>query len=235
MAIITTPITGNDVTTVDFEDIVSFDGEEFGFKAGQPYAGVGLRISAALVVSTANLSSSSGGVAIRSGTVYDFGALNSFDLIFSVPQKAVGFYYRDLLATSIQVKAYDNNIDLNLIEEGEFQAGEGYAGFVHGKADIGVIRVFSPHETIQDAFESRFYMDDLSFSTTWWLQNVSIIRQLAWAWTIFIGGILMTPIGPICIACNVPIGDFWIRSLGIATFVLGGIGGASEVTRRRAR
>src|SRR5438093_6539479 len=129
MATITTPnaLKGYAVTIVDFENIANLDGEEFGFLAGQPYAILGLSFSAALVNSTANLNSSSAGVGVRSASIYSVGYENFLSWQFSVPQKAVGFFYRDLLATSVKVRAYDTTH--SLVEEGMFQAGDGYAGF----------------------------------------------------------------------------------------------------------
>src|SRR4029450_10464337 len=130
MATITTPdaLKGYAVTTVDFEDIASLNGKEFGFQAGQPYGMLGLSFDAGTVDSTANLNSASGSVGVRSDIISTAGNENFLGWQFSIPQKAVGFFYRDLLATSVKMQAYDTN--LNLIEEGTFQGGEGYAGFI---------------------------------------------------------------------------------------------------------
>lgn len=55
--------------------------------------------------------------------------------------------------------------------------------------------------------------------------------RLAWAWTILIGYILVTPIGPLCIACATPLSDFCVRLLGISVLVLGGVGLLHEIRR----
>ena len=235
MATITTPdaLTGYTVTTVNFENIASHDGESFGFQAGQPYANIGLSFWAAIVSSTANLNSSSGGVGLSSAAVYDAGYQNSMHWRFSVPQKAIGFFYRDVLATSVKLSAFSANN--SIIEEGVFQGGEGYAGFIRDIADIQSIQITSPHHTVLEAYESRTFIDDLSFVTTWWWRNRLMVLRLTWIWTILIGYILLTPIGPICIVCDSPIGSFWSRFLGISMLVLGGIGLWGELTGRRAR
>jgi len=54
---------------------------------------------------------------------------------------------------------------------------------------------------------------------------------LAWAWTILIGALLITPIGPICIACGhmlIPNQDI---VLGAISIVLGLAGLATVVNR----
>ena len=235
MATITTPdaLTFFNVTTVDFENIASHDGEDFGFQVGQPYANIGLSLLSAVVSSRANLNSSSGGVGVQSAAIYDAGYRNSISCHFSVPQKAVGFFYRDVRATSFHVLAY--SADSSLLEEGAFQVGAGYAGFIRKRADIDWIQIMAPHDTIADAIESRAFIDDLSFATTGRWRIPFIIRPLTWIWTILIGYILLTPIGPICIVCDSPIGSFWSRFLGVSMLVLGGIGLWGELTGRRAR
>jgi len=150
-------------TTVSFEDIASLDGDEFGYKAGQPYANLGLTFHAAVVAAKAQLSSTSGGVAARSATIYTQGLQNSLFWTFLTPQRAVGFYYRDTKATSLTVGALDAS--WNLLEEASFAGGEGYAGFARDSADIVGIRTLAPHSSFQDADQSRTYVDDLSFAS----------------------------------------------------------------------
>jgi len=150
-------------TTVSFEDIGSLDGEEFGFKARQPYMNLGLTFHAALVTAKAQLSSASGGVAVRSATIYVPGLQNSLSFRFATPQRAVGFYYRDTRATSLTVRALDALE--NPLEEATFPAGEGYAGFVRERADIVSIQMLAPHPSFDAADQSRTYLDDLSFAS----------------------------------------------------------------------
>lgn len=61
-----------------------------------------------------------------------------------------------------------------------------------------------------------------------------IIRYLAWAWMIIVGGLLVTPGGVFCIACgqvvNAPgyIGQTAVLGVGVAAIVLGLFGIATE-------
>jgi hypothetical protein len=164
MSAITSPqaLHNYDITTVDFENIANLDGEEFGFQAGQPYANLVL-FHAAIVQANANLNSSSGGVAVRSGTVYVPGNSNSLWWRFPVPQLAVGFFYKDAEAKSVDVLAFD--VDFNLIERDTFPGGQGFAGIIRPKAEIGNIQILAPHETTESAFGSRTLIDDLSFAS----------------------------------------------------------------------
>jgi hypothetical protein len=172
MAAITTPgaLAGFLLTKVTFENLAGLDGQEFGFQAGQPYANLGLMIGAAAVAANANLASSSGGVAIRSETVYVEGNSNSLWLQFSSAQRAVGFYYRDSLATSVTLVARDANY--NLVEQDTFPGGAGYAGLIRPNPDIAWVQVLAPHTSVDDAFQSRFYLDDLSFA-----RNVLVVPE----------------------------------------------------------
>src|ERR1700730_6935488 len=235
MTTITTPdaLKGYTLTTVNFENIAALDGQEFGFGAGQPYTSIGLSFSPGIVDSTANLNSSSGHVGVRSDIIYTVENQNFLRWQFSTPQKAVGFFYRDLLATSVKTQAFD--INQNVVEQGTFTRGNGYAGFVRDNADIAVIVVLAPHNTFDDASTSRTFIDDLSFSTTRWYWWWVYIRRYTWVWMILIGYILLTPIGPLCIVCDHPISVFWVRFLGRITLVFGAIGLWGEVTRPRTR
>jgi hypothetical protein len=234
MTVITTPdaLIGYDVTKVNFEDISALDGEELGFGAGQPYSSIGLIFTPAIVDATANLNSGSSGIGIRSATVYDQGYQNFLRWQFSTEQTAVGFFYRDLLATIVTVRAYDN--DGNLVEEGTFESGEGYAGFIRNNADILTIEIFSPHSTVESAFQSRTYIDDLSFTTTRFKTRDTFIKWLIWAWMILIGSILITPVGPFCIACRIPLGDTSVRVMGVITLILGLLGLMRGISKGRS-
>jgi hypothetical protein len=164
MSAITTPnaLDNYQTTTVDFENLGSLDGEEFGFNAGQPYANLGLFLYSGSVSANANLASVSGRIAARSGTIYTGQNSNSLGWRFSTPQIAVGFFYKDTAAKSFMVRAYD--INHNVIEEDTFPAGQGYAGIIRPKADIGEIQTLAPHDTTQIASDSRTFIDDLSFA-----------------------------------------------------------------------
>jgi hypothetical protein len=62
-----------------------------------------------------------------------------------------------------------------------------------------------------------------------------IIRYLAWAWLIIIGGIIIVPIGPpICIACGIALTPI-DYVLGIVSIVLGVLGFISESRATVAR
>jgi hypothetical protein len=213
------------LTTLDFEDIAHLDQLEFAFGAGQPYQASGLGLHYCSVNATANMNSTSGHVGVKSGTVWVNGNSNLIELDFSIPQKAVGFYYRDVLGTTFKVQIFDPN--QVLLEENTFPVPEGYAGFRRGKAEIGRVVILSPHNTPDEAYGSRTNIDDLSFSTTWmWRLRPHLfpIMRWAWLWLIFAGYILITPIGPICIVCDSPLSSGVTRALGILTLLLGGLG-----------
>jgi hypothetical protein len=237
MATISSPtaLDGYLVRKVDFEGIAGKDGEEFGFAAGQPYQGIGLKIFAASVSSGAGLNSPSKGVAARSEAIYAGEHGNALFLRFSTPQQAVGLFYRDTLATSVRLRAAGDGG--NTLEEGVFQAGEGYAGFVRDQPDITEITVYSPHATYAAAASSRTYVDDLAFAQRGkgWLRFPTrpTLLRLTWAWTILVGYILLTPVGPLCIVCASPIAVSWTRLLGLGALVLGGLALWSGLTRDR--
>jgi hypothetical protein len=52
--------------------------------------------------------------------------------------------------------------------------------------------------------------------------TVPIVRY-TWLWTILIGYILITPIGPLCIVCGDPLSGVVVRALGLITMALGGV------------
>jgi len=47
------------------------------------------------------------------------------------------------------------------------------------------------------------------------------MRYLTWAWLIIIGYIMITPLGPICIACGQPISKTTLMVLGGISILLG--------------
>jgi hypothetical protein len=59
------------------------------------------------------------------------------------------------------VKAFDSNEIL--LEEDVFHDGEGYAGVMRRRAEIGIVRIVAKIETPNAAENSCFYIDDLSF------------------------------------------------------------------------
>jgi hypothetical protein len=50
-----------------------------------------------------------------------------------------------------------------VLEEDVFHDGEGYAGMIRAKAEIGIVRIGARTETSRIAEDSFFYIDDLSF------------------------------------------------------------------------
>src|SRR5260370_16001374 len=209
-------LSGYLLTTVDFESIADLDGKEFGFGAGQPYASLGLSFSAAIVSANANLNGTSGGVAIRSAAIYAEQFQNALFIRFSTAQEAFGFFYRDARASSFRVKALDAK-GVNL-EEAIFATPSGFAGIIRPQADVFNVTILAPHNSFDDADQSRTFIDDLSFATTKrrWIPPLIFV---AWLWMILIGVILITPIGPLCIVCGNPIGAFTTRALGLVTIV----------------
>jgi hypothetical protein len=148
------------ITTLTFEDLASRDGEELG-AASDPYAVIGLTISKAVVKANANMNSSSRGVALKSTRFPPETSQNQIDLRFAKPQGGFGFFYRTPWATSLTVKVLDSLE--TVLEEDVFHDGEGYAGMIRAKAEIGIVRILARSETLSIAEDPLFYIDDLSF------------------------------------------------------------------------
>ena len=148
------------ITTLTLEDLTSCDGEELG-TASNPYAVIGLIISKAIVKANANLNSSSRGVALKSTRFPPETGQNQIDLRFAKPQGGFGFFYRAPRATSLLVKVLDAHE--TVLEEHGFHDGEGYAGVVRARAEIGIVRIVARSETLSITEDSSFYIDDLSF------------------------------------------------------------------------
>ena len=151
-------------TTVTFEDLAGVNEEQFGFGAGQPYINLGLTMGNQIVTVGANLGSMSGGIAVRSATVYTADNLNYQMLRFSSLQQGIGFYFRDNLATSVTIEACGQLG--NPLESFTLPASTTtrYGGFLRLNADIHEIDIRAPHLTVDDAFQSRTFVDDLSFT-----------------------------------------------------------------------
>jgi hypothetical protein len=145
------------ITTLTFEDLASCDGEELG-SAIDPYAVIGLTISKAVVKASANLNSSSRGVALKSTHFQPETGQNGIDLRFAKPQGGFGFFYR---ATSLTVKVLDCHE--TMLEEELFPDGEGYAGMIRARAEIAIVRMVAGNEALRIAEDASFYIDDLSF------------------------------------------------------------------------
>ena len=148
------------ITTLTFEDLASRDGEELG-AASDPYAVIGLTISKAVVKANANMNSSSRGVALKSTRFPPETSQNQIDLRFAKPQGGFGFFYRTPWATSLTVKVLDSLE--TVLEEDVFHDGEGYAGMIRAKAEIGIVRILARSETLSISEDPLFYIDDLSF------------------------------------------------------------------------
>jgi hypothetical protein len=147
-------------TTLSFEDQGSNVGEEFNFGAGQPYSAFGLELFGCSVANV-NIGSTSGSISVRSDIVYSGGSENNCSLAFSAGQRGVGFFYQDKTASSIRVMAF--GINGEVLETTTLPGGAGYTGFLRSAADIFKVRTFAPHETAEAAFDSRTYIDDLTF------------------------------------------------------------------------
>jgi hypothetical protein len=148
------------ITTLTFEDLASLDGEEIGV-AINPYAVIGLTISKAVVKANANVNSSSRGVALKSTRFPLETSRNQIDLRFAKPQGGFGLFYRAPRAASLTVKVLDSHE--GVLEEDLFHDGEGYAGVIRAKAEIGMVRIVARSESLSLAEDSLFYIDDLSF------------------------------------------------------------------------
>ena len=148
------------VTTLTFEELASLNGRELG-AANNPYAVIGLTISKAVVQADANVNSTSRGVALKSTRFRPDTDQNQIDLHFAKPQGGFGFFYRAPGATSLTVKVFDS--DEIELEEAVFSDGEGYAGMIRTRAEIGIVRIVARSETLSIAEDSFFYIDDLSF------------------------------------------------------------------------
>ena len=160
-AIVTPDVLGRfRITTLTFEDLASFDGEELG-AAIDPYAVIGLTISKAVVKANANVNSSSRGVALKSARFPPERSQNQIDLRFAKPQGGFGFFYRAPRATSLTVTVLDSHE--TVLEEDVFHDGEGYAGMIRARTEIRIIRIVARSETLSIAEDSFFYIDDLSF------------------------------------------------------------------------
>ena len=147
-------------TTLTFEDLASCDGQELG-AASDPYAVIGLTISKAVVKANANVNSSSRGVALKSTRFPPETGQNQIDLRFATPQGGFGFFYRAPRATSLSIKVLDSHE--TMLEEHAFHDGEGYAGTIRSRAEIGIVRIMARSKTLGSAEDSSFYIDDLSF------------------------------------------------------------------------
>ena len=148
------------ITTLTFEDLASLDGEELGV-ASDPYAVIGLTISKAVVKANANVNSSSRGVALKSTRFPPETSKNQIDLRFANPQRGFGFFYRAPRGTSLTVKLLDSHEAV--LEEDVYHDGEGYAGMIRARPEIGIVRIVARSETLSIAEDAFFYIDDLSF------------------------------------------------------------------------
>jgi hypothetical protein len=50
-----------------------------------------------------------------------------------------------------------------VLEEDVFHDGEGYAGVIRAKAEIGIVRIVARSESLSLAEDSLFYIDEFSF------------------------------------------------------------------------
>src|SRR6516164_381247 len=148
------------ITTLTFEELANLDSKELG-AAESPYTVIGLTISKAVVQADVNVNSTSRGVALKSTYFPPETSQNQIDLRFAKPQGGFGFFYRTPWATSLTVKVLDSLE--TVLEEDVFHDGEGYAGMIRAKAEIGIVRILARSETLSIAEDPLFYIDDLSF------------------------------------------------------------------------
>lgn len=148
------------ITTLTFEDLASFDGQELG-SAANPYAMIGLTISTAVVKANANVNSSSRGVALKSMAFPPGTTQNQIDLRFAIPQGGFGFFFRAPQGASLTVKVLDSLE--TVLEEDVFHEREGYAGMIRAKSEIEIVRIFAVSEAFSIGDDSVFYIDDVSF------------------------------------------------------------------------
>ena len=143
-----------------FEDLASCDGEELG-AVSDPYAVIGLTISKAVVKANANVNSSSRGVALKSMRSPPETGQDQIDFRFAKPQGGFGLFYRSPRGTSLTVEVLDSQE--TVLEEDVFPDGEGYAGMIRSRAEIGIVRIVARSEMLSSPEDSSFYIDDLSF------------------------------------------------------------------------
>jgi hypothetical protein len=162
-------LAGLETITLPFEDLAGFGGEQFGFGVGQPYASAGLFMGHQVVVEDTDIGGASGGISLRNASVYSglesSWGLNLQYIAFNSGQRGIGFYLRDALADSVTVDAYD--VDHNLIESVFLPPSDStrYVGFLREAADIVWVEVLAPHATVDEAFASPTFIDDLSFGS----------------------------------------------------------------------
>jgi hypothetical protein len=120
-----------------------------------------LTISNALVKATANLNSSSRGVALESKRSIPVANQMRIDLYFAKPQRGFGFFYRVPRSSSPTVEALDHNG--TILERNLFQANEGYAGIIRARAEIGIVKIIAKVDRLDLAENSCLCIDDLTF------------------------------------------------------------------------
>jgi hypothetical protein len=107
---------------------------------------------------------------------------------------------------------------------------------------------FAPDGTLYGASDELYRVDTSNGATTLVgsggytdLRGIEFLKESsgglripkirwAWLWTILIGGILITPIGPICIVCGDPLSDLAVRFLGGITVAVGALGLLNELS-----
>jgi hypothetical protein len=82
---------------------------------------------------------------------------------------------------------------------------------------------------------SGSYSDSRGIAFRYDRSSGSKFPHWAWLWLILVGYILVTPIGPLCIACTTPLSGLWIRLLGISVILVSAIGLWGEIKRSQNR
>jgi hypothetical protein len=174
-----------DATTIDFENLAGQEGQQFGFAVGQPYASFGLTMGYQIVKNpNPDMGSKSKDLAAQSATVYELGYSNYQWFSFTSGQSAIGFFYQDLLATSISISALDKSE--SELESITLKGGSGYIGFLRDTPDIFKIQISAPHNSVQEAYDSRTFIDDLSFTA----QSPTSVPEASSALSIVVLGFL---------------------------------------------
>jgi hypothetical protein len=223
---------GYSLTTIDFEEFSGFDDENlYTFPViAAALSAKGISVVNCHIAAGANIPSTSGGAAARviagvntisdpSGIVY---VRDVYILFGKTPQIALGFFYQAPACKRVIV-AQINLSEGTRLEE-VFSGEGGYAGLLRAGADITNIQVRFEFNDEQSARSARVFIDDFAFATTFLWRYRSAIEGLAWAVVVLIGGILITPIGPFCIACIAPTSAPVLRAIGLTALVVGSFG-----------
>jgi hypothetical protein len=230
MPLITAPekLEGFSLTTIDFEDFAALDGEDL---FGNPSLRArGVWFGFCQFAASANINSNSRGVAlkvIQDPTDYGSGRfVRSAWILLTEPQLAFGIFYQARDSSLVRVRWLNKDISTEQQYSMDELVGvdSGYIGLVHSSADIEYVKIEFEYVSEAAAKASQIYLDDISYATSFLRRNRALLEGLAWAFVILVGGILITPVGPLCIVCAAPIPAGMVRLIGLLTLALGAFG-----------